>query len=165
MIRFLLIPLILCFTLLPSYSFIKGRVENGIQIDYTKLNQTELETKAEFYYTSALESKTLDENMTQALNMYTMLSNMAPENISYPIKLGKLYEALGKKRYAKSYFYRAMNINESAPEPYYYLGDFYNNREQYGKALKFYLKAQEKGFSDSTALQEKINTLYTKLGA
>ena len=58
-----------------------------------------------------------------------------------------------------------MNINESAPEPYYYLGDFYNNREQYGKALKFYLKAQEKGFSDSTALQEKINTLYTKLGA
>lgn len=164
MIRFLLIPLILCFTLLPSFSALRGGVDYKIPFDYTKLNQAELESKAEFYYTSALNTKELNENMTYALNLYALLSDAYPENITYFLRLGKLYDVLGKDRYAKGQFYRAMNVNPSRPEPYFYLGDFYYEREQYRKALKFYLKAYDFGYSEHYQTLEKIGTIYQKFG-
>ena len=164
MIRFLLIPLILCFTLLPSFSALRGGVDYKIPFDYTKLNQAELESKAEFYYISALNTKELNENMTYALNLYALLSDAYPENITYFLRLGKLYDVLGKDRYAKGQFYRAMNVNPSRPEPYFYLGDFYYEREQYRKALKFYLKAYDFGYSEHYQTLEKIGTIYQKFG-
>ena len=161
MIRFLLIPLILCFTLLPSYSVIKGKVENTIPFDYTKINQAEMETTAEGFYSTAIQSEILDDNMTSALNLYSVLSDAYPDNINYPLKVGKLYDVLRKDRYAKGYYFRAMNIDKSNPEPYFCLGNFYYEREQYRKALKFYLKAYEYG---NILSKEKINTIYEKLG-
>lgn len=164
MIRFLLIPLILCFTLLPSYSLLKGGVDYKIPFDYTKLNQKELEAKAEFYYTSALSSKVVDENMTHALNLYSLLSDAYPDNIIYPLRLGKLYDVLGNNRYAKGMYSRAAGINRSRPEPYFYLGDFYYEREQYRKALKYYLKAYDNGYSEHYLTLEKIGIIYYKFG-
>ena len=164
MIRFLLIPLILCFTILPSFSALRGGVDYKIPFDYTKLNQAELEEKAEFFYTPAIETKQLDENMTYALNLYALLSNAYPENIMYPLRLGKLYDVIGKDRHAKGQYFRAMNINPSRPEPYFYLGDYYFKREQYRKALKFYLKAYDIGYSEHYPTLEKLGTIYQKLG-
>ena len=164
MIRFLLIPLILCFSLLPSFSALRGGVDYKIPFDYTKLNQAELESKAEFYYTSALNTKTLNDEMTYALNLYNLLSNAYPENITYALRLGKLYDVLGKDRHAKGQYYRAMGINPSRPEPYFYLGDFYYEREQYRKALKFDLKAYDLGYSEHYPTLEKIGTIYQKFG-
>lgn len=164
MFRFLLIPLILCFTLLPSYSALKGGVDYKIPFDYTKLNQTELEDNAEFYYTQALKTKELNENMTYALNLYSLLSNAYPENITYSLRLGKLYDVLGKDRYAKGQYFRAMNINSSRPEPYFYLAEFYYDREQYRKALKSYLNAYDFGYSEHYPTLEKIGLIYQKFG-
>ena len=164
MIRFLLIPLILCFSILQSYSALKGGVDYRIPFDYTKLNQTELESRAEFYYNSALNTKELNEDMTYALNLYNLLSNAYPENITYPLRLGKLYDVLGKDRHAKGQYYRAMSVNSSRPEPYFYLGDFYYEREQYRKALKFYLKAYDFGYTEHYQTLEKIGTIYKKFG-
>lgn len=162
MTKFLLIPLILCFTLLPSYSVIKGRVENGTLFDYTKLNQAEIESIAEKSYSKAIQSTKLDDNTTEALNLYRMLTNAYPDNITYPLKLGKLYDTLGKDRYAKGFYYRAMNIEKTNPEPYRYLGDYFYKREQYRKALKFYLKSYEYG---NITVKQQINTIYTRFGA
>ena len=161
MYRFLLIPLIVCITILPSYSMIQGRIENGIPFDYTKLNQAELEIKAESLYSQAITAGTLNNNVTSALNMYAMLMNAYPENIIYPVKLGKLYDSIGKDRYAKGYYYRAMNIDKANPEPYFCLGDFFYKREQYRKALKFYTKAYERG---NVQAKEKINSINAKFG-
>ena len=161
MTRFLLIPLILVLTLLPSYSFIEGKIENGIPIDYTKLNQTETEAKAESYYSKAILSAELSDDMTNALNLYRMLANAYPDNVIYSLKLGKLYDAIGKDRYAKGFYYRAMNIDKTNSEPYRYLGDFFYKREQYRKALKFYLRAQERG---NIQVGEKINEIYSRFG-
>ena len=124
MIKILLIPLILCFSLLPSYSAVKGGIDYSIPIDYTKLNQTDLETRAEFYYNSALKSKKLNEDMSSALTLYSILANAYPDNKIYAVRLGKLYDTIGKDRYAKGQYYRAMNINHTHPEPYFYLGEY-----------------------------------------
>ena len=164
MIRFLLIPLILCFSLLPSFSALRGGVNYKIPFDYTKLNQEELEAKAYFYYTPAINSKELNDNMTYALNLYTLLLNAYPDNITYPLRLGRLYDVIGKDRQAKGMFYRAMGINQSHPEPYFCLGNFYYEREQYRKALKFYLSAYELGFSEHYYTLEKIGMIYKKFG-
>ena len=162
MIRFLFLLIIQCFLILPSFSAIKGGIDYKIPIDYSHYNKTELETKAEFYYEPALNSKKFDENMTSALNLYTMLTNAFPENPNYALRLGKLYDVLGKDRYAKGQYYHAMGLNKSNPEPYFYLGNFYYDREQYRKALKFYKIASEKGYSNQT--KEKINSIYKKFG-
>ena len=164
MARFLFALLISFFIILPSLSAIKGGVDYKIPIDYSKLNQTELESKADFYYNSALKTKKLDENMTSALNLYAILSDAFPENMNYALRLGKLFDILGKDRYAKGQYYRAMGLNQLRPEPYYYLGDFYYDREQFRKALKYYLKAYNNGYSNHAGTKEKINTIYQKLG-
>lgn len=164
MIRFLLIPLILCLSVLPSFSALRGGVDYKIPFDYTKLNQAELESKAEFYYNSSFGTKELNEEMTCALNLYSLLSNAYPENIAYALRLGELYDVLGKDRYAKGQYYRAMGVSPSRPEPYFYLGNFYYKREQYRKALKFFLKAYDLGYSEHYQTLEKIGTIYQKFG-
>ena len=125
-----------------------------------KINQTETESKAEAFFIKAVNSKTYDNNMISALNLYRMLAEAYPENVIYPLKVGKLYDVIGKDRYAKGYYYRAMNIDKSNPEPYYHLGDFFYKREHYRKALKFYKKSYDRGKNQA---KEKINAINAKL--
>ena len=164
MIRLLLIPLIFCFTLIPAFSAVKGGVDYKIPFDYTNLNQAELQTEAESYYNKAVKSGRLDNNMTQALNLYTLLSNAYPDNIMYTLKLGKLYETIGKDRYAKGQYYRAMGINQSRPEPYYYLGSYFYSKEQFRKALKYYNLAYECGYSNHYQTLKDMGIIYKNLG-
>ena len=164
MIRVLLIPLILCFTLIPSYSAIKGGVDYRIPIDYTNLNQNDLQAEAEFYYDKAVKSGKFDNDMTQAMNLYSILSNAYPDNIIYALKLGRLYETIGKDRYAKGQYYRGMGINQTRPEPYYYLGSYFYKKEQLRKALKYYNKAYEYGYSNHYQMLKDMGNIYQKLG-
>lgn len=164
MIRFLLIPLILYLTLLPSYSAVQGGIDYSIPIDYRKLNQADLETRAEYYYESALKSKKLNEDMISAFMLYSILTKAYPDNRTYAIRLGKLYDTIGKDRYAKGQYYYAMGINHAHPEPYFYLGEYYYSREQYRKALKFYQKAYDCGYSEHPMTIQRINDIHTKFG-
>lgn len=164
MIRLILIPLILCFSLIPSYSAIKGSVDYKIPLDYTNLNKEELESNAGFFYNIAVKSQKFDNNTTQALNLYTLLSNAYPDNIFYALKLGRLYETIGKDRYAKGQYYRAMGLDQARPEPYYYLGSYFFHKEQLRKALKYYNKAYENGYSNHYQTLKDMGIIYKKLG-
>lgn len=162
--KFILYILLLNFLSIPSFSAIKGGVDYSIPIDYEKLSVSELEPKAEFYYNLAINSEKSNEDMTSALNLYTMLTKIKPDNIQYSLRLGKLYDILGKDRYAKSYYYQAMNLAPKTPEPYFYLGDYFYSREQYRKALKFYKRAYENGYSSNYQTVYKLGEVYQKLG-
>jgi len=164
LIRILIILLVALFTFIPAFSAIKGGVDYKIPMDYSKINQKELESEAEQYYKLAAGTKEINENMTAALNLYTMLTNAYPDNIQYAIKLGKLYEMIGKDRYAKGQYFKAISIDSEQPEPYFCLGEYYYSKEQYRKALKFYLKAYDKGYSTQPITKEKLNLIYKKFG-
>ncbi len=162
---FLLIIVLIAFCHTTAFAAIRGGIDYKIPVDYSQFNQTELESEAERYYEQAAGTAELNESMSAALNLYTMLTNAYPENIHYAIKLGKLYDILGKDRYAKGQYYRAISINPELPEPYFCLGEYFYSREQYRKALKFYLKACDKGYSNHPLTKEKLNLIYKKLGA
>ena len=163
----LFIPVLVLLTTVPcAFSAIKGGIEYQIPIDYRNLNKAELEEKANFYYDIAIKNKrgNIDENMTDALNLYTILSNQNPGETKYFIKLGYLYDIAGKDRYSKGNFYRAISVNNHIPEPYFGLGEYFYTHNQIRKALKMYLEAYKKGYSNHYQTLYKLGCIYEKLG-
>lgn len=149
---------------LPSSASISGKIEYQIPIDYTKLSETELIEKANFYYNLALKNKSLNDEMTAALNLYTMLAHKNPQNIFYLTRLGTLYDILGQDKYAKGAFYDAIGIDSSQAEPYYRLGEFFYKRCEYKKALKMFKEAYKKGYTRHYDTAYKLGDIYAKLG-
>ena len=149
-----------------SFSALKVGIEYQIPIDYKNLNKTQLEEKANFYYDIAIKNKrgNIDENMTDALNLYTILSNQNPQETKYFIKLGYLYDIAGKDRYSKGNFYRAISLNNKIPEPYFGLGEYFYTHNQFRRALKMYLEAYKKGYSNHYKTLYKLGSIYEKLG-
>ena len=163
LIKNFILVILLSLSLSSVNAELSGNIDYSIPIDYTKLNAAELEENAKIYYSKAIVTKKLNDDMTTALNLYTMLSNTVPDNPEYALKLGKLYDVLGKDRLAKGNYYRAMGINQSNPEPYCYLGDFFYDREQYRKAFKYYKKAYDNGYSLHSHTLCRIDELQKKL--
>ena len=162
----LFVMLILNISASYSLGAVKGGVEYTIPIDYEKINEADFAQKAEGYYDKVMY-KSLDsteDDMSQALILYSALHKKCPWNIDYSIRLGNLYMKQGKYRYAKGCFYEAMGINANRPEPYYYLGDLYFKREQYRRALKMYKRASDNGYADNIDNINKINKVKRMLG-
>ena len=177
LIKILLVIFFILSVYNPSCAVIKGELEYQIPIDYSKLSTEELENKAGFYYglviknnqprTPALSRRRgsiPNEDMTSALNLYAILSNKNPENTFYKIRLGHLYDIIGKDRYAKGYFFQAIGTDSSQPEPYFRLGEFYYRRELYKKALNMYKEAYKRGYSGNYDTLYKIGDIYEKFG-
>ena len=121
---FLFILSLLVISIQPSFCAVKGGIEYSIPVDYSKLSETEILERAKVYYHNAEQVKdgVVNEDVTNALFTYSVLQNINPENIDYSIKLGKLYEKIGKDRYAKGNYARAIGINISKPEGYFCYG-------------------------------------------
>lgn len=149
---------------LPSYSAIKGGLEYSIPIDYSKLNEDELQAKAGFYYNLALRNGKDSEDMTAALNLYHMLAHKNHDNVMYLTRLGTLYDIAGKDRYAKGAFFDAMGIKPNEPEAYFRLGEFYYKRQMYKKALRFYSEAYKFGYTRRYETVYKLGDIYEKFG-
>ena len=149
-----------------SYGAVHGGIEYNIPTDYSKLSETELNSKARVCYFNAMKSQkgAVNEDMTNALTLYSILQNINPENIDYAVKTGALYDKLGMDRYAKGNFSRAIGIDSSKPEPYFYFGEFYYKRQMYRKAMKYYNEAYKRGMVSNYDLLYKIGDIYEKFG-
>lgn len=143
-----------------------GGIEYKIPIDYEKLSQDELETKADFYYLQARKNAIgeVDRDMTNALVLYTILTKKCPDNTFYFTRLGVLYDLCNRDKYAKSNFSRAISEDSSKPETYFYFGEFFYRRLHLKKALNMYKQAYKKGFNNDYQTVFKIGDIYEKLG-
>lgn len=166
LIRFFLAVLIIFVSISPSYCALKGKLDYRIPVDYTKLSEEELDSKAGVYYNLALKTYNgkINDEMTSALNLYAILCNKNPKSIFYKTRLGTLYDIIGKDRYAKGCFYAAIGVDKSKPEPFFRLGEFYYRRERYKHALKMYKIAYTKGYQGHYDTLYKIGDIYEKLG-
>ena len=164
MIRIFLLILLILSMYQSCIASIQGGINYQIPIDYSKLDEKELQQKADFYYSYAIKTGKLDENMTSALTLYHLLAHKNPQNIYNLTKLGTLYDLIGKDRTAKLAFYDAIGINSQKGEPYFRLGNFYYRRELYKKALKMYKEAYKKEYSNHYETLYQIGDIYEKFG-
>ena len=162
--KILIALILLNLTLVPVSAAVKGGIDYQIPIDYTKHNQSDIEARAEFYYNTAVNSKKVNEDMTSALVLYTILLSQNPSNMTYAVRLGKLYDVINKDKFAKGNYYRAMGLDQNCPVPYFYLGEYYYDREQYRKALKYYKKAYNAGYSTHYYTLYRMGDIYQKFG-
>lgn len=162
----LIISLVILSSGLSVSAAIRGKIDYSIPVDYSKLSETELQDKAKVYYFNAqkLKDGEVNEDMTNALMLYSVLLNMNPQSIEYCIKLGALYDKLNMDKNAKGNFSRAIGIDPLKPEPYFYLGEFYYKRQMYRKALKYYGEAYQRGYQTNYDMLYKMGDIYEKFG-
>lgn len=162
----LLISFIILSSTISVSAAIRGKIDYSIPVDYSKLPETELEDKAKVYYfnTQKYKDGEVNEDITNALMIYSVLQNINPNNFSYSVKLGELYDKLNMDKYAKGNLSRAIGIDNTKPEPYFYLGEFYYKRQMYRKALKYYAEAYQRGYQTNYEMLYKIGDTYEKFG-
>jgi tetratricopeptide (TPR) repeat protein len=150
---------------MPAKSAYKGGISYSIPIEYKNLSESELRVKAETYFnqTSDIKNGIISPETTNALNLYSVLAHINPTEVIYPVKLGILYDKINRDRYAKGSFSRAIGIDSSRYEPYFYFGEFYYKREMYRKALMYYKKAAE-CINSSDEVNIRLEELNRKLG-
>ena len=151
---------------LPTFSAVKGSIEYNIPVDYSNLSEDDLNLKARDYFHNALQAKDgdLTEYTSKSLLLYSILQNMNPDHTEYSVKLGILYDKLGKDRQARGNFARAIQTNHLNPKPYFYYGEFYYRNQSYRKALKYYKDAYRLGFEKDYKTLYKMGDVYEKLG-
>ncbi len=150
----------------PVFSAVKGKIKYDIPVDYSNLSELDLNLRARDYFHNALQVKDgiVTEDITNALMIYSILQNKNPEHTEYPVKIGILYDKIGKDRYAKGNFARAIQVNHNNPKPYFYYAEFYYKRQSYRKALKYYKDAYRLGFDTHYETLYKMGDIYEKLG-
>ncbi len=161
-----LLIFIILFASNPTFGAFKGGVSYSIPIEYKNLSENELNEKAKVYFYNAnkLKNKEVNEDMTNALLIYSILQNVNPDNPEYPVKLGILYDKIGKDRYAKGEFSRAIGVNPDYADSYFYFGEFYYKRQLYRSALRYYKYALEHSYKPSYDVYYKLGDIYEKLG-
>lgn len=150
----------------PGNAAVRGGINYSIPVYYENLSEQELKIKSDVLFNTALnlEDGIINEDMTNALVIFSVLHRVNPEEYTYPMKLGILYDKAKKDKYAKGALFEAVGIKPSASEPYFYLGEFYYKRALYKPALKNYKKAYEKSTNPSYELLYKLGDIYEKLG-
>lgn len=163
---YLVVLLLVCIPLKVN-ALLEGQIDYSVPIDYSKLEESELAAAANQCYVKAINMGDSAEgkfNRESAKRYYQLLTDMYPENISYCLKLAIIHDISGEDRYAIGYYSKALNLKRKQAYPFYAFGNFYYKRELYRKALKYYKKSYEYGFSNHYYTLKNMAVIYEKLG-
>ena len=150
------------YLFVPALAVQKGIVEfDDKRIDYTVINADTLLQEADSYF-DKYEETNEKKYVTTAMAKYYILTKIKPLDIYSTIQLARTYDATKKDRYAKKYFNIGLEINKNDPYTNYYYAEFYNSRCDYKRALRYYKKAYDSGYSELYDLNLKIATIYEK---
>jgi len=144
-----------------------GQIEYTVPIDYSYFNEKTLNFEAENLFSKYMS--TPDETqknvlLERMLSDYTILSKINKDNPLYFVRLGIIYDKLGKDRYAKSNFCRGSNLVPDYPYAFYAYGNYFFTRSEYRKALREYLRAYDFGYNKHYDNLYRIGIIYEKLG-
>ena len=151
----------------PVVAFQTGRLElNDIFVDYSKLNRNSIEAEAEYLFYNGETAETQEDRLKffdLALGKYQLLTKIDPSQIYPCVQLGRIYDEKKIDRLAKEYFYRATNLNSRDPYANFYFGEFFYKRNNYKRALNYYLISYNNGYNNSYDLNLKLGKTYEKL--
>lgn len=150
-----------------------GRVpEKGL--DYSTSDNTppaitpqQIEQEADdFFYkgVNAKNDKIKEAYLAKALAKYMLLLSIQPDNAIFCTQIAVIHDMCNRKRQAKQYFYRAVNLEYLNPFANFYFGEYYFNIKDYRNALKHYMIAFRNGYASYYELNNRLATVYEKLG-
>ena len=158
--------LYLCISLLifvlPSFSIEKGSVKYEDNLmDYSVLDGQKILEEADGYF-EQYETTKDPKYLSTAIGKYYIVTKIYPVEIYPMVQLARTYDEKKLDRFAKEYFSICYDINKKDPYLNYYLGDFYFKRDDYKRALRYFKRAYENGYSEYFDLNLKIATIYEK---
>lgn len=151
----------------PVYAVQNAQIEYTVPIDYSHINEQVLNSEAEKFFNEYLKTTNSEEKhslLDKMLSDYSILSNINKDNPLYFIRLGIIYDKMGKDRYAKSNFCRGANLVPDYPYAFYSYGNFFFDRAEYKKALREYMRAYNCGYSSHYYNLYQIAVIYEKFG-
>ena len=156
--------LYLCISLLifvlPSFSIEKGSVKYEDNLmDYSVLDGQKILEEADGYF-EQYETTKDPKYLSTAMGKYYIVTKIYPVEIYPMVQLARTYDEKKLDRFAKEYFSICYDINKKDPYLNYYLGDFYFKRDDYKRALRYFKRAYENGYSEYFDLNLKIATIY-----
>ena len=137
------------------------------RVDYSMMDPVPVQTEADAYLDMALvtdDEKTKQHLLETAAGKYFLLSKINPQAVTPYVQLARIYDITRKDRYAKEYFYRATNIENLSPFANFYFGEYYFRRDDFRRALRYYLIAYENGYDNIYELNLRLAVIYEKLG-
>lgn len=160
--RFLLLVCLMCFTL-PSFALQKGTVQyDGVYVDYSVLNGSNMLKSADSHF-GQYESSHDAKMLTTAMGEYYTVTKIYPLDLYPVVQLARAYDESGLDKLAKEYFSKALGMDKEDAYLNYYYGDFYYKREQYRRALKLFNRSYNNGYENVYDINLKIATIYEKL--
>lgn len=151
----------------PVFAVQNAQIEYTVPIDYSFINENSLNNEAEKLFKEYLNTSNQETKkvlLDKMLSDYSILSNINKDNPLYFIRLGIIYDKMGKDRYAKSNFCRGANLIPNYPYAFYSYGNFFFDRAEYRKALKEYMRAYNCGYSSHYYNLYQIAVIYEKFG-
>lgn len=169
---------IVCFCLIIfAFVFCKGlagvctEIGTSNEPDYNTVGaaivpqQVEQEADNLFYKGIYSKSKKMKETyLAGALTKYMLLLNIQPDNVIFCTQIAVIHDVCGRKSLAKSYFFRAINLENLNPFANYYFGEYYLNMKDYRNALKHYAIAFKNGYGSYYEVNNRLALVYEKLG-
>lgn len=126
-----------------------------------------IQTEADSYLDMALitdDEQTRQRLLEVAAGKYFLLSKINPQAITPYVQLARIYDITKHDRYAKEYFYRATNLENLNPFANFYFGEYYFRRDDFRRALKYYLIAYQNGYDNIYDLNVRLAVIYEKTG-
>lgn len=166
-IKFLIFFLLLVCSFNQVFAVHSGKVEYVVPIDYSLINENEVNAEAEKLFNRYMEADSLDEKkklLDLMLQKYNTLALVNIENPLYFTRLGIIYDKLGNDRYALMNFYRGSNLENNYPYAFQSFGNYFFDRYEYKKALRLYKKAYDCGYNTNYDTLFQIGVIYEKYG-
>lgn len=137
------------------------------RFDYSTLNPFELIQAGDIYFEQALNTKNKlkrEKFFRYAMGKYFLTSKADSKNVYPYVQMGRIYDKMQQDSYAKSSFYKATNLDYYNPYANFHFGEYYFDRREYFKALRYYVIAYQNGYENNFELVSKIGVIYEKLG-
>ena len=147
---------------LPCFAVEKGSVKYEDNLmDYSVLDGHKILQEADSFF-EQYETTKNPNYLSTAMGKYYIVTKIYPIEIYPMVQLARTYDEKKLDKFAKEYFSICYDINKKDPYLNYYMGDFYYKRNDFKRALRYFKRAYDNGYSEYYDLNVKIATIYEK---
>lgn len=101
--------------------------------------------------------------LQEAMRYYYMVSIINPGLVDAQLGLARLYDEMNIDNFAQKYFFVSLDLDNHNPKSNFYFAQYYYKRNDFIKALSYYKKAYDYGYSKNYETNYQMGVIYEKL--